>query len=53
MEANDNLLSETYYHGVVSCMDVEKLLIRDGDFLFGIPEEDEEQVAVLNLIRNN
>ncbi|VDM92534.1 unnamed protein product [Litomosoides sigmodontis] len=46
VEANDNLLSETYYHGVVSYVDAEKLLIRDGDFLFGIPEEDEEQSIV-------
>lgn len=46
VEADNNLLSETYYHGIVNCADVEKLLIKDGDFLFGIPEEDEEQVLI-------
>ncbi|VDO42800.1 unnamed protein product [Onchocerca flexuosa] len=43
IEANDNLLSETYYHGIVSRVDMEKMLIRDGDFLLGIPEEDEQE----------
>uniref|UniRef100_A0A1I8EAT2 Non-specific protein-tyrosine kinase n=1 Tax=Wuchereria bancrofti TaxID=6293 RepID=A0A1I8EAT2_WUCBA len=52
VKANDNLLSETYYHGIVNCVDVGKLLIRDGDFLFGIPEEDEEE-SIVWVVRYN
>ncbi|CAG9534500.1 unnamed protein product [Cercopithifilaria johnstoni] len=52
VEADDNLLSETYYHGIINYMDVEKLLMRDGDFLFGIPEEDEEQ-SIVWVVRYN
>ncbi|OZC12554.1 protein tyrosine kinase, partial [Onchocerca flexuosa] len=50
IEANDNLLSETYYHGIVSRVDMEKMLIRDGDFLLGIPEEDEQE-SILWIVR--
>ncbi|KAM3720362.1 Fer-related kinase [Dirofilaria immitis] len=52
VEANDNLLSEAYYHGIVNRIDMEKLLIKDGDFLFGIPEEDEEE-SIVWVVRYN
>lgn len=52
-KANDNLLSESYYHGIVDLADVDKLLVRDGDFLFGIPEEDEEEVIISISISGN
>ncbi|VDM97620.1 unnamed protein product [Thelazia callipaeda] len=42
-QADDNLLSETYYHGIMERAAMEKMLIRDGDFLFAIPEEDEKE----------
>ncbi|VDN26348.1 unnamed protein product [Gongylonema pulchrum] len=45
-QANECLLSETYYHGIIDQYDMQRMLVRDGDFLFGIPEEDEKESVV-------
>uniref|UniRef100_A0A0R3RRF2 FAA_hydrolase domain-containing protein n=1 Tax=Elaeophora elaphi TaxID=1147741 RepID=A0A0R3RRF2_9BILA len=53
VRTNDNLLSETYYHGTVNYADVKKLLVRDGDFQFGIPEVNEKQVIIFNIPKHS
>uniref|UniRef100_A0A915Q3T4 non-specific protein-tyrosine kinase n=1 Tax=Setaria digitata TaxID=48799 RepID=A0A915Q3T4_9BILA len=52
VEATNDLLSETYYHGIVNRIDVEKLLLRDGDFLLAILEENEEE-SIVWVVRYN